>query len=350
MTKEGIKFTNAALDEDDKGSIVLRGVIAPESMVLLKVGPYQREVLPLTKIQDLMKAYETGSVPDVELGMRGGGFTEKNELFFLNDEIYIIDGLQRITAAMRYMDGTRSPKLGATVHFNTTEDWERERFRILNTMHLRLSANVLIRNLEKESEIVGLLRSLCKDRNFVLHDKVCWNQRMSRNELISANVFLSVTGIIHSRFGPTRTSTFNDLIINLDGVYVKLGRNIVRENIKTFWDFMDECYKVRFITFKEGAIYLKRGFLAVMASVLAEHGDFWKDARLFIDRDLRKKFSSFPINDGEVIRLAGSGGAATEILYMLIVNHINSGKRTKRLVPSKKSFRVTPQGRLINEK
>jgi hypothetical protein len=43
----------------------------------------------------------------------------------------------------------------------------------------------------------------------------------------------------------------------------------------------------------------------------------------------------FPINDPVIQGLSGAHGMARAQLYNLMVQHINSGKRTKRLVPFK---------------
>lgn len=350
VVRESIKLIHAALDEDDKGNIILRGVISPESFYHLKVGPYQREILPQARIKDLMKAFEVGGVPDVELGMRGGNFLEKEGAFFLQNDTYIIDGLQRITAGRMFIEEQKIPRLGGVVHFNTTEDWERNRFRILNTMGVKLSPNVLIRNMEKELEVVAMLRTLSKDRGFVLNDKICWNQRMTRSELVSARTFLFSAGFLHSKFGPTRGGRLSEMAENMQEMYAKLGRSIMRENIRKFWDLMDECFKLRYVTFKEGAIYLKTGFIFMMAMIMSEYANFWDDCELSVDKDLRKKISQFPINDPEVIRLsATSSGTATDMLTQLMVKHINRGKTTRRLVPNRKSFKITPHGQRFSD-
>src|ERR1700677_3610952 len=95
-TSQVISLTSAALDEH-AGEIVLRGVLAPESLPLLKVADYQREILPGMRARNLESVLESGSsVPDITLGMRGGQFTEqKKGTFSLEDRVFIIDGLQR---------------------------------------------------------------------------------------------------------------------------------------------------------------------------------------------------------------------------------------------------------------
>lgn len=337
--RESVKLTAAALD-DWQNTIVLRGVLSPEGLTTLKVGSYQREILPVSKIKDLVEAFNAGSVPDVDLGMRGGNFIEKDGCFYLQDDVYIIDGLQRITAAKEVVRGGKVPRLGAIVHFNTTEDWERNRFRILNTMNTKLSPNVLIRNMSDEYEFVSMILSLTKDKSFIMANKVCWNQRMKRDELISGYTLLKAASMLHSRFGPTRSMRFMDMIPGMQKVQDKIGRLNVRENIKTFWDLVDDCFKVKSVTFKDGAIALRGGFLICLASILSEHSNFWRDSKLFVERDLRKKISLFPINDPEIVRLAGnSSGASGDILYQLFIRHINSGKRTKKLIPSRKNIK-----------
>ena len=71
--RESVKVLNGALDfwKDDQNTIILRGSIDPDSLPLLKVDEYQREVLPLSTIQEIMQGLQTGSVPDIVLGMRG---------------------------------------------------------------------------------------------------------------------------------------------------------------------------------------------------------------------------------------------------------------------------------------
>lgn len=339
QTKEVVKLYNAALDENEHGNIILRGVLVPETLNYLKVGPYQREILPLAKINDLLIAFETSSVPDIELGMRGGNVQEKNGIFSLEDPTYTIDGLQRVTTAKEYIKKNKVPRLGAIVHFNTTEKWERERFRILNTLQTRLSPNVLIRNMHHDYAVVEMMQTLCKDRDFVLNNKICWNQRMKRSELLTALTFAKVIGALHARFGPAKSASLSMLVPNLQSIYDKIGRGRLRENIKTFWSIMDECWQIRYVTFKESAAYLKSGFLLCLCEVLSNHVDFWDDTKLVVERDLRRKLGSFPVSDPEIARLCAAHGQAREILYQHLVKYINSGKRTKRLKYEKVEFR-----------
>ncbi|MBI5732072.1 MAG: hypothetical protein HY982_01795 [Candidatus Magasanikbacteria bacterium] len=108
-TRDSIKVLNGALDEVNLGEgeekeIILRGVIDPDSLHLLQVGDYQREIMPLSTINDLERAYEEGaSVPDIDCGVRGWGYDTRSGCFYLSDMVFIIDGQQRVTAALRML-------------------------------------------------------------------------------------------------------------------------------------------------------------------------------------------------------------------------------------------------------
>jgi hypothetical protein len=47
----------------------------------------------------------------------------------------------------------------------------------------------------------------------------------------------------------------------------------------------------------------------------------------------KSKLAKFPVTDPQIVNLAGSSGTSREMLYMLMVNHVNSGKRTRHLKP-----------------
>ena len=46
---EYVQMIHAGLD-DDNGEIILRGVLVPETITALKVDAYQREILPIAKL------------------------------------------------------------------------------------------------------------------------------------------------------------------------------------------------------------------------------------------------------------------------------------------------------------
>ena len=327
-----IKFVSAALDETATGEIVLRGVIDPESLRGLLVADYQREVIPGTRANELVRVFEKdGTVADIVLGMRGQKFTTRGEATFLQDDVYIIDGLQRRTAALKALENGYGPRLGATVYFDTNEQWEREQFHVLNKERNKLSPNVLIRNKAASCPMVDMLYKLANDLQFVMHRRVCWTQRRKAGEIISATTYTKVAAMIHSHLGPVQHNDMDRRLDALGGVMNLVGRNVMRDNIKAFFELVDVCYNIRGIQLRGGAIHTRETFLIALAKVLSNHEDFWRDNRLFVEAPLKRKLAGFPTSDPTIISLAGSGGKSRDMLYTLMVDHINSGKRTKRL-------------------
>lgn len=327
----------AALDETSNKEIVLRGVVSPASLELLMIDDYQREAMPLTSQSSILQALTEGKIlPDIELGMRGQRYQLKDGVFVLRDPVYIIDGLQRVTTA-RHLQATNPEiviRLGATIHFDTTKEWERERFRILNTLRLKVSPNVLLRNKREESPAIAMLYALCQDKGFPLSGRVAWSQRMTKGEMLSALGLAKVTGILHGHKAPTRRTSIYELVPALDKAVEIVGINNMRANITAFFSLIDECWGIRRVQYKEGAIYMRGAFLQVLARLLSDHTDFWRESdekRLMVEAPLRRKLALFPIHDPQVVNLASSGGKSRELLYLLMRDHVNSGKRTRRL-------------------
>lgn len=337
-----IKIIAGALDEVEGSTtgLILRGVVDPTSLHHLLKDDYQREAQPLTSQWRILDALQKGEpLPDIELGMRGQSFTSREDNYFLKDHVYIIDGLQRVTTAIHFLatNTGAAPRLGATVHFNTTKDWERKRFHILNTHRLKVSPNVLLRNMREQSAAVLALYGLSmNDKGFVLHNRVSWTQRMTKGELLSALTFAKVVGLLHSHKVAAKSGSVEDLPPALDKAVEVFGIQALRENVRTFFNLLDESWGIKSVQYKEGAVYMRGTFLGVLARLLSDHHDFWQgdeEKRLFVNVDLRRKIAQFPTHDPEVVRLAGSGGMARHILYNLLRDHVNSGKRTKRLTP-----------------
>lgn len=332
-----VKLTNAALEEKDDKEIVLRGSIDPASLKELKVGQYQREVLPITTLNSMMDAVAAGRTPDVILGMRGEKFVSRNTNdFFLHNDVYIIDGLQRVSAGIRMLElGQKTPHIGALVYFNSSEKFEKAQFNALNTQAVKLSPNIIIRNFKDENEAVNMLFNLCHDRTFPLTQRVTWSQRAGRGELISAATFAKTVGRLHSFIATgVKGSRVIDLADALERLSKTVGRNTLRANTVTFFDTVDAAWGIRRVTYKDGAVQLRHAFLRCLAATFASHYDFWNGSnnyKLTVSRDMIRKLASFPIHDPTVVSLSGAAGKAHEHLTQLIVDHLDKGKRTGRL-------------------
>lgn len=333
--RESVKIISCALHEDEDGSIILRGVIAPDSLGLLETDDYQREIMPQSKIQDLIGALNSGGVPDVVLGMRGHRIRETNGAYYLQDPVYIIDGLQRISAGRLLQKQGGEPTIGAMIHFGTNKAWERERFQVLNSRQTKLSPNVFIRNMHETHPAIGVLYALAQnDDSFVLNRRISWTQRMRRGsdpDLITARTYIRVVGRLHADVGPGRHTNIEHLANGLGKIMKKVGRNVFRDNIKTFFDVIDQCWGVRAVMYTDPAAWLKANFLETLALLFSNHENFWRGHRLKVDRDYVHKIKKFSIRDPSIVQLAGSGNAGAALLYELLLKHINSGKRTRRL-------------------
>jgi hypothetical protein len=345
--KVGIHFIKAALDEigGSKGNqIVLRGVIDPASLNDLKIDEYQREALPLSALNRLWQALRDGeSLPDIELAMRGNDFdvAGKNDSeFWLKGDVYIIDGQQRRNAALHIL--TIQPdldiRLGAMVHFGTTREWERDRFKILNLDRSRVSADVLLRNMRHQSAAVLTLYGLSHNQpDFALFERVCWKQSKSVKELITARTLVTVAATLHAHRSRALRYGLDEIVPALDrqAKFIKLDR--WRKNIVHFFDFVDEAYGLRNITFRDLSLQIRAGFLSQLALLISDHSNFWRDpseSDLYIDPDWRKRFSSFPMHDPIVVSTISGGGQQTgsaSLIYSLLRDHLNKGRSTNRL-------------------
>ena len=333
--QKGLRITHAALDEVEGGEIILRGRVDSTCLDLLETDSYQREILPPVKISRLMHAFQNGSsVPDIDLGMRGEKYKEpESGTFILYDPVYIIDGLQRITAGRNLIAGGIFPRIGAVVHFGTTKKWECDRFKLLNYDRTRLASNVLLRNLSAESPVVEtVFRMSTSDKVFVLSEKVCWQQNVLRGHLISAMTFFRVAGVLHGHLGAGKSSNLYDLVEGLDKIMEGVGRNTFRDNVKAFWGLIDECWGLRNVAFVSGATHLKYSFLMALARMCSDYKNFWQENRFYCPVDYARKLRLFPIGDPSVRDMAGSAGKAQEVLYHLLVDHMNKGKRTRHLL------------------
>ncbi len=336
-TLDVIKVSKGGVEEE---RFVIRGVIDPKTLDSIQTADYQREIIPGSKVKALMDAASSSVLPDIELGMRGDKYqvrtSEDGEVFVVQDDVFVIDGLQRVNALRTLMaeKPDSNPRIGALVHVNTTFDWERERFRILNQERSRLSPNILLRNSCSEHPGVDLVHNLCtQDGTFVLYRKVTWCQRQKRSELIPAMRLCIVASILHARFIPGgRTDDVRDVVPSLDKKREIVGPNIMRENLRVFFGLVDECWNLRDIVHREHSPQIKSTFLTVLADLLTQHSQFWNNNRLTVNARMRLKLKKFSLLDPEISRLCGSGGQAKSLLFQILLNHINKGRRTGHLV------------------
>lgn len=333
--RESVKIINAALDEVGD-EIVLRGIVDTDSLLRLQVADYQREILSSVKIGALMDAHRNGRIPDIELGMRGQKFTERGEAFYLQDPVFIIDGLQRVTAGLRLVELGEGEcvHLGATILFDTTEESERERFRILNQTQTKLSPNIHLRNMRHDKPVADALYKVCDMKGFVLYGRVAWTQDMNRgSHLITALTVAKTVGMLHSHAGPGRYTRVNELVDGLQKIMDNIGRADLIWNTRAFFEVVDGAWGIQNVAYRSTAVHLKESFLRALAKLFSEHTNFWEGNRLVVDKATMRKLATFPVHDPTVLTFAGGGKTGSDALFNLLVGHVNSGRRQRRLVP-----------------
>jgi hypothetical protein len=73
--------------------------------------------------------------------------------------------------------------------------------------------------------------------------------------------------------------------------------------------------------------------MVTLARILADHKTFWEEKRLVVGRHDIDKLRSFPIKDPGILDLiSASGSKMIPLLYSRLVGHLNSGRRTRRLL------------------
>lgn len=329
-----VKIVNGALDED-RGRIVLRGAIDDASLRNLKVDSYQRHDLEKSGIFKAMM--EDRQMPDIVLGMRGQRFkSEGKTSVILLDDVYIIDGFQRASSARRVMEShpDKIIHLGAKIYFDTVEEWERLEFERLNSLSTKVSPNVLLRNRRQDSVGILTLYGLTNsDKSFPLYKRVCWQQSMARSDLMTAMMLAKTTCALHQHNGRGGSMSVRDVVPNLDSICKNFKMNVMRDNVKTFYGIVEECFGISSIQYRLASPQVKETFTGQLARVFSDHKEFWdeSDTVFSVENSIRSKLAKFPIHDPQVVNLASSSGKAREMLYALLRDHINSGKRTRRL-------------------
>jgi hypothetical protein len=338
MAKEPVlvKLQNASLDERS-GEIIAHGWLDIDALETLRVGDYQREVLENPRggrRSSLRVAIESGErLPDISLGMRGEKYIQRGNAMVLENDIFIIDGLQRVSALRKHAadhpEDAKNVLIGAEVRFNTSRDSEAALFTALNVHRKAMSPNVILRNARNSSNGIATLYGLSlHDKSCALLGKVCWDQQMHRGELLTALAFTKVCITLHRHMAPggRHTSTLRLIPGTADNMASAAGLQNFRSNIITFLDAVDEAWGLRGIKYADKATQTRLNFLLQLAAMISDHEDFWDGKKLRIDAAQKSKLKSFPIGDPTIIRLAGSGPSAGILLYRLFIDHMNKSR------------------------
>lgn len=357
MTDDGIRLIACTIDEDEDKNIVFRGVIDPGYLYLLKVdfaagaiaGGYQREQAKPDVIARWADDLLNGArFPDLALGMRGQRYSERDGATWLHDPTYLIDGQQRCAAAARAMqvDPSFRPRLGATVYIGSTRAFEARQFKIWNTVKNKMPLGVYLIQGRANHEAINTLYLLTYDHNFALHGAVRWDQSREQRHLVSAMTYVKAAVVLHQhilgRHGININRT-DDLLAALNHFGTSLSA--LRDNVRAFFEAIDEAWGIRDHTRKQRLLWLRENFLIAFAKVLSQNINFWtgdRGDRLKISTADIQKLSSFDFDQRNIVALAGGGSQARRSLILEIEGHLDSGRRTGRLIkrPNRLSLAV----------
>lgn len=336
-----LRIINGALDDDptSPAGLILLGRIDPATFRFLRIDDkqYQRRQ---DDRQDLFQAIKEGKIPpQIDIGVRGQDFFCDGGDYIIRSPAYIIDGGGRIGAATKLLDlvSEMNIRLFAMCHFNTDAQFEAERFDVLNRNVRKVSSSLHLRNMREKNAAILTLYGLSESvQSFPLYKRVCWGDAMARGHLIRATVLVKTALVLHSHFTSLTAPSLDQLCASLLRASEKISLSAFRQNVATFFSILDSCWPVRAIEYRHSATQTKAIFLWSIAKMFAEHDVFWSGPErhdLFVDADDRRKLAKFPVTDPTVINLAGSAGKARNMLYQMLVDHMNSGRRTQRLRP-----------------
>lgn len=331
-----VRLQNSSLDERD-GRIVAHGWLDIAALQLLRVGDYQREIVEVhhSRKSKILTAIENGDrLPDIILGMRGDGYSARGAIMNLENDVFIIDGLQRVSQLRKFAsenpDRAQEVRVGAEVRFNTTREIEKDFFTKLNLNRLPMSPNVILRNARENSNglltIYGLTHN---DPSFALYGRVCWNQTMNRNEIISANILCRTSAQLHGSGATPKMSLLPGM---LEKKAKEVGLQTFRDNIYRFFEVMDEVWGIKGIKYVDMTTHLRSGFLTALSNMIYNHDNFWDGNKLVVEANMRNKLKTFPLNDPNVQQMARTSSGMNGMLYRLLIDHMNKGNRVNRLV------------------
>jgi hypothetical protein len=342
-----------ALDERIDGygqpQEVLRGTLDIASLRRIGVDIYQRKRQTPRTLQSIVKGFRDHTpFQDIALGMRGARFRDVNEdTIELLDPTYVIDGYHRIIGAIMAAEDHQIQhiRLGAQVFFNTTLDMERDWFKVWNINRKGISPSVLIRNEKETSRVAGTLYGMSQtEQIFPLYKRVAWDDRPGKNEdnkdeLVRGMLLLRVVGLLHGhKFGRQAMTGGSDALTMLDRIDKKIdsiGLAALRKNLIAFFQTVESCWPYVDVTKHAGRLQLREPFLFMLARLLSDHELFWEqpdEKELVVPTRALHDFRRIDLTDPNILNLLHRGRSSADILYNTVLDRLNHGRSTNRLV------------------
>lgn len=303
-----VRVMSGSLEDDhDTQQVIIRGVLDQATLKFIGIAWYQRERgFSPNHIAEIVGAFFAGNkVADITIGMRGEHVRSKGDDYLLQDKCYCIDGGQRLYSAAMAIKERPDLKinLGCKVYTNTTEQFENDLFCKLGSTQVPISSSILIRNKRKTSRASALLWALSKQPEFALKDRIAWDQRKTRHELMSGYCLTRIAGVLHShKVGGLRTARHQELLPALDMLVERIGEEAIAGNILRFFDGIDKCWTIRQLSGarNEARPHLQQPFLMTLAKLFSAYTDFWDGKErtefYFLDK-FAKRLKGFTLTD-----------------------------------------------------
>ncbi len=337
-------MTNYAFDEVVLGGeqrVFVRGRLSLDSLGHIAIPKYQREKIAGLKHHELIEAIGTDQLGDIDLGMRGTAYRERDGVLYLHDPVYTTDGFQRLAAAIAYvkLDPEAQFSLGAMVHFGSTYEQECVRFEDINTSQTRVSPNVLLRNraINDPRSAIGLVYRMTTSTSpthssFPLNQRVQWGQSKTTTELIPANGLFKTICYLHGHLGYGVGNNVPMLCDKIEKIYLELGQKAFVDNIRAFFEVVDNSYGIRTIEYRDGSVHMNAGFLFALAQYFSHHEyPFWKDDALAVRPADVKRLGQFNLQEPSTNSLARArNDQARSNMEFALIQHMSKG-RTKFL-------------------
>lgn len=314
------------------GKGLLLGVLDTSTLDNVLDDEYQRERLPVTSVDGWKKALQAGEVPPLVMGVRGDRWGRQGNKWVLHDPAYVIDGLQRLTAARSIMAEGVPPFLLTAIHLGTNPRYERELFLRLNSTQRKVGANVLLRNVREREPSVAVLFSYSHFEQSPLNNRVTWAQVARKSDLMTAVMLLRVASAVHAHFGPTQYTRVQDMLNGLDGVVNDMGAEQFSQNIIALFEMFDSLWKIGELKDKRHSLHLKLCWMLSVCRLLAQHQNFWDGHKLVIPDWAQRKLGNYKVDDPLMEGTIKTFGRASDVLVASFVDHLNVRRPNDPLV------------------
>lgn len=264
---------------------VVRGTLLPQFMPEAKgviiIPEYQRmEMTSGDKQADLMAALapEGIGVPgDLLACMRGESFHRvgQSEVVLETDSLYLLDGHQRIAAARaRLKAGQKVQPLGIKILLGTAEEEEVKLFEQHNLYQTNVSSDVHLRNSDTNPTIRDLHKFATTTEGF---PKVRWDQQKVPGEQLKARMLFETTIVLH---GYSPGKPLDEILVALEEVGKKHGTTLVVQNVKAFFEVVEEIFGVRPDDERDDAVRVSKlmyrlPLLCGLAKLFSKYEQFW---------------------------------------------------------------------------